>query len=79
MARKIFRSGNSAVVSIPQDSLDALGLELGSEVEVVVDEEQGRLILRPADDLPGVDPEFSRRLDEFIERYRPALDALADG
>lgn len=79
MARKIFRSGNSAVVSIPQDSLDALGLELGSEVEVVVDEEQGRLILRPADDLPGVDAEFSRRLDEFIERYRPALDALADG
>lgn len=79
MTRKIFRSGNSAVVSIPQESLEALGLEVGSEVEVVVDEEQGRLILRPTKDLPGVDAEFSRRLNDFIDRYRPALDALADG
>lgn len=79
MTRKIFRSGNSAVVSIPRESLDALGLEVGAEVEVVVDEEQGRLIVRPAEDLPGVDAEFSRRLSDFIDRYRPALDALADG
>lgn len=79
MTRKIFRSGNSAVVSIPQESLEALGLEVGAEVEVVVDEEQGRLIVRPAEDLPGVDAEFSRRLSDFIDRYRSALDALADG
>ena len=49
MTRKIFRSGNSAVVSIPQESLEALGLEVGSEVEVIVDEDRGRLILRPAE------------------------------
>jgi len=79
MTRKIFRSGNSVVVSIPRRSLDALGLDVGAEVEVVVDEEQGRIILRPAEELPGVDAEFSRRLDDFIDRYRPALDALADG
>ncbi len=79
MTRKIFKSGNSVVVSIPRESLDALGLEIGSEVEVVVDEEQGRLILRPTNDLPGVDAEFSRRLSDFIDRYKPALDALADG
>lgn len=79
MARKIFRSGNSTVVSIPQESLDALGLDVGSEVEVVADEERGRLILRPTADVPGVDPEFSQRLNDFIDRYRPALKALADG
>ena len=62
-----------------RESLEALGLEVGSEVEVVVDEDQRRLILRPAEDLPGVDAEFSRRLEDFIDRHRPALAALADG
>lgn len=79
MSRKIFRSGNSKVVSLPQKSLDALGLEVGSEVEVVVDRERGRLVVRPARDVPGVDAAFARRLDDFVDRYGPALDALADG
>lgn len=78
MSRKIFKSGNSKVVSLPQESLDALGLEVGSEVEVVADRERGRLVVRPAREVPGVDAEFSRHLEEFVERYGPALDALAD-
>lgn len=27
----------------------------------------------------GVDDEFVRQVDEFIEQYRPALEALAKG
>jgi len=78
MPRKIFRTGNSAVVSLPADALEAVGLALGDEVTVVADPEQGRIIITPAArTLPGVRPGFIERVDRFIEQYRPALEALA--
>jgi putative addiction module antidote len=76
MARKIFRTGNSAVVSLPADVMEAVGLELGDEVTVVVDSEQNRIIITPAS-LPGVRLDLLDRVDSFIDRYRPVLDTLA--
>ena len=78
MARKIFRTGNSAVVSLPAKVLEAVGLELGDEVTVVADAEQGQIIVAPVEpSLPGVRSGFLDRVDRFIEQYRPALDTLA--
>ncbi len=77
MARKIFRTGNSTVVSLPADVLDAVGLKLGDEVTILTDPEQSRIILTPVT-LPGVRPDFLERVDRFIENYRPALKALAE-
>jgi antitoxin MazE len=78
MQRKVFRTGNSIVVSLPKDALDFLGITEGSEVTVEVDREQQRLIIAPAKvDIASVDEEFARQVSEFIERYRPALDELA--
>ena len=77
MGRKIFRTGNSAAVSIPPEALEAVGLELGDEVTVTVDQEHARIILTPAA-LPGVRPGFLDRVDRFVERYQPALKALAE-
>jgi len=78
MPRKIFRTGNSVVVSLPADVLDAIGLELGDRVTVVADPEQRRIIITPAEaSLPGVRSGFLERVDRFIERYRPALETLA--
>jgi putative addiction module antidote len=57
MGRKIFRTGNSAVVSLPPEVLEAMGLELGDEVTVTVDPERSQIILTPAT-LPGVRPGF---------------------
>ena len=65
MGRKIFRTGNSAVVSIPPEALEALGLELGDEVTVTVNPERERIVLTPAT-LPGVRPGFLDRVDRFI-------------
>ena len=79
MVRKIFKSGNSLVVSLPGDALERLGLEEGSEVNVAVDEREGRLIIeriQPA--LADIDATFAQQLDDFIEQYRPALEALAE-
>jgi antitoxin MazE len=76
--RKLFRSGNSVVVSLPAEALDAMGLDLGDEVTVVADPEQGRIIIAPVTEpLPGVRPGFWDRIDRFIDWYRPALETLA--
>jgi putative addiction module antidote len=78
MARKIFRTGNSAVVSLPPDVLETIGLELGDEVTVAADPERQWIVIAPAEEtLPGVRPDFLDRVDRFIERYQPALETLA--
>jgi putative addiction module antidote len=80
MPRKIFRTGNSAVVSLPADVLEQVGLALGDSVTIVADPEQRQIIIAPAEaSLPGVRPDFLDRVDQFIDRYRPALEALAEG
>jgi len=79
MARRIFKSGNSLVVSLPRASLELLGLQEGSEVSVTVDQDSGRIIVQPAQvSLGEIDANFARQLDEFIEQHRPALEALAE-
>lgn len=79
MARKIFKSGNSAVVSLPQTALDRLGISVGSTVDLRVDGERGEIVLSPArDSETEIDRDFAEKVDEFKRRYGPALRALAD-
>ncbi len=79
MARKIFRSGNSTVVSIPPDVLDILDLEPGDEVNVAADPERGRIVVTPTEDAGLAEArESTLRLGELLERYGPALERLAE-
>jgi len=75
MRRKIFRTGNSAVVSLPPEVMEATGLALGDEVTVSVDADRSCIVLAPAA-VAGVRPGFVDRVDRFIDRYEPALEAL---
>lgn len=79
MSRKVFKTGNSTVVSLPKDVLDALQIQDGSQVDVFLDEPNQQIIIRPTEELPiaGVDVEFARQISEFISLYRPALEELA--
>jgi antitoxin MazE len=80
MLRKIFRTGNSMVVSLPKDTLDFLGLSEGAEVSVEIDRERRQIVITPAETaLASVDEVFAHQAAEFIEQYRPALEALAQG
>lgn len=75
MLRKIFKTGNSTVVSIPREMLESLGVGDGSDMSVALTRS---IIIRPAERaLPGIDEVFARQIREFIEEYRPALEALA--
>ncbi len=79
MVRKVFRTGNSIVVSLPKDALDFLRLAEGSEVTVELDRERRQVVITPVETtLPGVDETFAHQVSDFIEQYRSALKALAE-
>jgi putative addiction module antidote len=78
MIRKIFKTGNSLVISLPQESLESLGLGEGSEVNITVLQTEGCIIIEPVSpQLAGIDVVFAQQLNDFIEQYRPAIEALA--
>ncbi len=78
MIRKVFKAGNSLVLSLPRATLAALGLSEGSELKITLDVEAGRIVLSPLRPPAGdIDATFARQLDDFITQYRPALEALA--
>jgi putative addiction module antidote len=80
MLRKVFKTGNSVVVSLSRDALELLGVSEGAEVSVELDREKRQIIISAVGDplaFAGVDEEFARQVAEFIDQYRPALDALA--
>lgn len=79
MLRKLFKTGNSIVVSLPKDIIEPLGVSEGAEVTVELDRERGQIVIRPiVQPVAGdIDAKFARQLAEFIEEYRPALEALS--
>jgi len=79
MIRKVFKTGNSLVVSLPKDLLEPLGVRDGTQVSVELDRQNRQILIRPAE-MPvtgELSEEFARQVSEFIEQYRPALKALA--
>lgn len=81
MLQKIFRTGNSMVVSIPKDILDELQISEGDEVFIQLDRPQRQIVISPVEKpiAVGINETFAKQVDDFIEKYGPALDALAKG
>jgi len=80
MIRKIFKTGNSLVLSLPKEMLKALKLSNGAGVNVELDQVQRKIVISPIEQplaSSGVDDAFARQLDNFIDQYRPALEELA--
>jgi antitoxin component of MazEF toxin-antitoxin module len=80
MLRKVFRTGNSVVISLPRDVLEYLDIRVGAEIEVSIDRENRQVIIKPVEiplAITGVDEKFALQVAEFIEQYRPALENLA--
>lgn len=74
MAQKILKVGSSAAVTIPKKSLEELGLKPGDKVVVEIDKKRKAVVIEPA---AKVDEELFNWTKKFIEKYRPALEALA--
>ncbi|MBI5971206.1 MAG: AbrB/MazE/SpoVT family DNA-binding domain-containing protein [Deltaproteobacteria bacterium] len=79
MLRKICPIGNSKGILIPKDMLETLRLDVGSKVEVRLDEKRGKILIEASSQAQeaGLDREFVSQVSGFIKRYGPALKALA--
>ena len=77
MSQKVLKVGSSAAVTISKSSLKELGLRVGDTVEVSLDARHRNVIITPLRHPRRVDPEIIRWTKSFIDRYRPALEALA--
>jgi len=80
MVRKVFKTGNSTVISIPREALEYLGLAEGMEVSVDLDRDKRQIVIAPLEKplaIAGIDEGFAHQVAEFIEQYRPALEALS--
>lgn len=77
--RKITRIGNSLGVTLTKDVLQKLHLAWGDDVEILIKENTGELILRKAVFTPqGLDPKFFETLATNIEHYRQTINSLKD-
>ncbi len=62
-------------LTIPRDTLAQLNMSIGDEVVLTVDAARKRMFI----ELPAtVDGELVSWTKDFIEKYRPALEALKD-
>ena len=80
MERRLFKTGNSVVISLPKEILDGLGLADGENVSLEFDRQNKPIIITPVEKplaVAGVDENFAHQVNEFIEQYRPALEKLA--
>jgi len=81
MKRKICAIGNSRGVSIPVDVLQELELAVGSDVDVKLDDKHSRIVIEPIRkkrEYPkGINKEFVSQVNDFIEKYEPALKEIA--
>ena len=80
MRRRLFKTGNSIVISLPQEALESLNLKAGADVALEIDRQNQQIIIKPADiplAVAGIDEDFARQVNEFIDCYHPALEELA--
>lgn len=80
LTKRLYKNGNSVVVTIPKEYLKQLNLREGSEVSIEQDlQEQAIVISSKKKNEPksSVTPKFLRWLDSFNKEYGPALKELA--
>lgn len=76
--RKLFKAGNSVVVSLPLDMLKALGLSDGSHVSVEINRELRELLLKPVvAKKSNLSVDFVRIVDKLFVDYDYQLRRLA--
>jgi len=77
MTQKVLKVGTSAAVTIPKESLKTLGLNIGDQVKLEVDEARKTVTVRPMKSESREDEKIAKLTLRFIHRYRSDLLALA--
>lgn len=74
MIQKLLSVGSSKAVTVPKNALKELGLEGAESVSVTIDAKNRQLIVEPVQEVNGELVSWTRG---FIDKYRPALEALS--
>lgn len=82
MLQKVIQAGNSAAVIIPKSVLEEMGLIVGDRIEVRTTRKPLKVEILPKKKAilsksSGITKSFARSVDQFIQKYRPALEELA--
>jgi antitoxin MazE len=80
MLRRLFKTGNSIVLSLPREMLDELKLADGDDVSIMLESEEHRIVVTKVEkpvSATGIDEDFAGHLTEFMEEYRSALEELS--
>ncbi len=78
MIRTIARAGDRFVVELPDVMIRALHLDEGNDIDIVLHQEADQIVISPRKpDLADIDVEFAKQVADFVQKYRPALQALA--
>jgi len=77
MTQKVLQIGSSAGVTLSKDTLKTLGLKIGDQVLVTVDEQAQLATLGPVKRKSSTNEKIAKLTLRFIERYRSDLEALA--
>lgn len=76
MTQKVIKVGTSIAVTIPRHIARELKLRVGEHVEARMDKHAGSFSYHKASKA-AVDKEVTDWTERFVERYKPALKALA--
>lgn len=76
LRRKISTSGNSAALTLSQDLLGLMGVEVGDEVEVQLIDRT--LVVRPVGEAER-EAKVRRAIDRIVTRRRGVMERLAEG
>jgi antitoxin component of MazEF toxin-antitoxin module len=71
---RLAKHGNSTGLTLPRDTLRAVGLDRGDSVVVTADRETGIITVRKADDIRS---RYMAAAKSIITRYSVALQLLA--
>gem|GEM_PF-2240427 len=77
--RKVTKIGNSLGVTFTKDALKKVNLDLGDDVEVIVNEQTNEIVLRKAATVPqGLDPHFFEVLQANVNQYHKTIEGLKE-
>ena len=77
--RKVTKIGNSLGVTFNKELLNRINVDLGDDLEIIVNENEGEIVLRKSPTVPqGLDPRFFEVLQANVEQYRKTIEGLKD-
>jgi putative addiction module antidote len=77
--RKVTKIGNSLGVTFNKELLKRINVDLGDDLEIIVNENEGEVVLRNSPKVPqGLDPRFFEVLQANVDQYRKTIEGLKD-